>query len=41
MEPALEGYEIGPSESQANSTHAEGSVHSLGVKDELWVTWLM
>jgi hypothetical protein len=36
LEPALEGYEIGPTESpQANSTHAEGSVSSLGVKDEL------
>ncbi|OQU92983.1 hypothetical protein SORBI_3001G453000 [Sorghum bicolor] len=36
LEPALEGYKIGPSESpQANSTHAKGSVPSLGVKDEL------
>jgi len=36
LEPALEGYEIGPSGSpQANSTHAKGSVPSLGVKDEL------
>lgn len=35
LEPALEDYEIGPSESQANSTHAERSVPSLGVKDEL------
>jgi len=36
MEPALEGYEIGPSGSpQANSTHVKGSVPSLGVKDEL------
>ncbi|OEL35640.1 NAC domain-containing protein 8 [Dichanthelium oligosanthes] len=36
LEPALEGYEIDCSESpQANSIHAEGSVPSLGVKDEL------
>ncbi|XP_066383791.1 uncharacterized protein [Miscanthus floridulus] len=36
LEPALEGYEIGPSGSpQANSTHVKGSVPSLGVKDEL------
>ncbi|KAL5653248.1 hypothetical protein ACJX0J_038706, partial [Zea mays] len=36
LEPALGGYEIGPSElPQENSTHAEGSVLSLGIKDEL------
>ncbi|PAN50842.1 hypothetical protein PAHAL_9G550800 [Panicum hallii] len=36
LEPALEGYEIDPSESpRANTAHAEGSVPSLGVKDEL------
>ncbi|TKV97399.1 hypothetical protein SEVIR_9G491400v4 [Setaria viridis] len=36
LEPALEDYEIGPSESpRENSTHAKGSVPSLGVKDEL------
>ncbi|CAN6285147.1 unnamed protein product [Urochloa humidicola] len=35
LEPALEGYEIGPPDSpQANSTQAKGSVPSLGVKDE-------
>lgn len=35
-EPALEDYEIGPSESsRENSTHAKGAVPSLGVKDEL------
>ncbi|KAG2542450.1 uncharacterized protein LOC120692056 isoform X2 [Panicum virgatum] len=36
LEPALEGYEIDPSESpQENPAQAEGSVPSLGVKDEL------
>lgn len=35
LEPALEGYENDPSECQANSTDAEGSAPSLGVKDEL------
>ena len=40
LEPALEGHEIGPSKSQANSTHAEGSVPSLGVKDELTMSYL-
>ena len=37
LEPALEGYEIDPSESpQENPAQAEGSVASLlGVKDEL------
>jgi len=40
LEGALTGYEIGPSESQANSTHAEGSVPSLGAKDELTVSCL-
>ena len=40
LEPALEGHEIGPSESQANSNHAEGSVPSLGVKDELTMSYL-
>ena len=40
LEPALEGHEIGPSGSQANSTHAEGSVPSLGVKDELTMSYL-
>ena len=36
LEPALEGYEIDPSKSpQENPAQAEGSVPSLGVKDEL------